>query len=82
MRISRSMRLSVMSELPLKSNPLVVFHRVCPAEHGNLYGERPYFRTDGPATSIGTDLPGGGRHFSFPLSISLGDFPVIFLKLR
>ena len=37
---------------------MVVFQRVCPAEHGNLYGERPYLRTDGPVTSIGTDLPG------------------------
>ncbi len=35
--------------------------RVCPAEHGNLYGEKPNFRTDEPATSIGTDLPGGFR---------------------
>ena len=35
-----------------------MFHRVCPAEHGNLYGEKPNIRTDGPATSIGTDLPG------------------------
>ena len=39
-------------------NTWVVFHRVCPAEHGNLYGEKPNFRTDEPATSIGTDLPG------------------------
>ena len=42
-------------------NTWVVFHRVCPAEHGNLYGEKPNFRTDEPATSIGTDLPGGFR---------------------
>ena len=40
---------------------MVVFQRVCPAEHGNLYGEKPNFRTDEPATSIGTDLPGGFR---------------------
>ena len=31
---------------------------MCPAEHWNLYGERPHFRTGEPATSIETDLPG------------------------
>ena len=35
-----------------------MFHQVCPTEHRNPYGNRPYFRTDEPTTSIGTDSPG------------------------
>ena len=55
---SMSHHLSIrLNHAPFSVNT-VVFHRVCPAEHGNLYGEKRYFRTDEPATSIGTDLPG------------------------